>query len=216
MTCRPIGATSTNFSDPDRPRALRLPPGGGVKLREQVNALLGQVADALDKMFASDQYAESRNALGRELDSQRNERFRELDAVVRQQGFVLARTPTGMMVSPAKDGEPLTQEQFDALTESEREALSQHGTALQETLERTLRQVQELEEAAQGRLSSLHQAIAGAAIRPFFDRLAPEYADWPDVLAYLAGIQAHLAEHTDDFGAAATTVEGEEAEEPID
>ena len=102
-----------NFSDPDRPRAVRLPPGGGVKLREQVNALLGQVADALDKMFASDQYAESRNALGRELDSQRNERFRELDAVVRQQGFVLARTPTGMMVAPAKDGEPLTQEQFD-------------------------------------------------------------------------------------------------------
>ena len=55
-----------NFSDPDRPCAVRLPPGGGVKLREQVNALLGQVADALDKMFASDQYAESRNALGRE------------------------------------------------------------------------------------------------------------------------------------------------------
>ena len=201
-----------NFSDPDRPCALRLPPGGGVKLREQVNALLGQVADALDKMFASDQYAESRNALGRELDSQRNERFRELEAVVRQQGFVLARTPTGMMVSPARGGEPLTQEQFDALTESEREALSQRGTALQETLERTLRQVQELEEAAQGRLSSLHQAIAGAAIRPFFDRLAPEYADWPDVLAYLAGIQTHLAEHTDDFWAAATPTEGEEAE----
>ena len=120
-----------NFSDPDRPRAVRLPPGGGVKLREQVNALLGQVADALDKMFASDQYAESRNALGRELDGQRNERFRELDAVVRQQGFVLARTPTGMMVAPAKDGEPLTQEQFDALAESEREALTaaRHGAA---------------------------------------------------------------------------------------
>ena len=200
-----------NFSDPDRPRVVRLPPGGGVKLREQVNALLGQVADALDKMFASDQYAESRNALGRELDGQRNERFRELDAVMRQQGFVLARTPTGMMVAPAKDGEPLTQEQFDALAESEREVLTQRGVGSQEALERTLRQVQELEEAAQARLSSLQQTIAAAAIQPFFDKLTPEYVDWPDVLAYLAGIQAHLAEHTDDFGAAATSVEGEEA-----
>jgi lon-related putative ATP-dependent protease len=199
-----------NFSEPDRPRALRLPPGGGVKLREQVNALLGQVADALDKMFASDQYAESRNALGRELDGQRNERFRELDAVVRQQGFVLVRTPTGMMVAPAKDDEPLTQEQFDALTEGEREALSQRGMELQGALERTLRQVQDLEEAAQARLSSLQQTIASAAIRPFFDKLAPEYADWPDVFAYLVGIQAHVAEHTDDFGAAAMPVEGEE------
>ena len=66
---------------------------------------------------------------------------------------------------------------------------------LQDALERTLRQVQDLEEAAQTRLSTLQQAIAGAAIRPFFDKLAPEYADWPDVLAYLAGIQAHVAEH---------------------
>ena len=200
-----------NFSDPDRPRAMRLPPGGGVKLREQVNALLGQVADALDKMFASDQYAESRNALSRELDSQRNERFRELDAIMRQQGFVLARTPTGMMVAPAKDGEPLTQEQFDALAENEREALTQRSMGSQEALERTLRQVQDLEEAAQARLNSLQQTIAAAAIRPFFDKLTPEYGAWPDVLAYLAGIQAHLAEHTDDFGAAATAGEGEEA-----
>ena len=200
-----------NFSDPDRPRAVRLPPGGGVKLREQVNALLGQAADALDKMFASDQYAESRNALGRELDGQRNERFRELDAVMRQQDFVLVRTPTGMMVAPAKDGEPLTQEQFDALAESEREVLTQRGVGAQEAFERTLRQVQELEEAAQARLSSLQQTIAAAAIQPFFDKLTPEYVAWPDVLAYLAGIQAHLAEHTDDFGAAATSVEGEEA-----
>jgi lon-related putative ATP-dependent protease len=206
-----------NFSDPDRPRAVRLPPGGGVKLREQVNVLLGQVADALDKMFASDQYAESRNALGRELDGQRNERFRELDAVVRQQGFVLARTPTGMMVAPAKDGEPLTQEQFDALAESEREVLTQRGMGSQEALERTLRQVQELEEAAQARLSSLQQTIAAAAIQPFFDKLTLEYVAWPDVLAYLSGIQTHLAEHTDDFGAAATTVAGEEsADQSVD
>ncbi len=115
------------------------------------------MADALEKTFASDQYAESRNALGRELDAQRTERFRQLDALVREQGFALARTPMGMMVAPVKDGQPLTQEQFDALPEAERETLSQRGQALQEALERTLRQVQELEEAAQERLSHLDQ-----------------------------------------------------------
>ena len=188
-----------NFADPDRPRAVRLPPGGGVRLREQVNGLLGQVADALEKAFASDQYAEGRNALGRELDGQRTERFHQLDAVAREQGFTLVRTPTGMMVAPVKDGQPLTQEQFDALTETERETFSQRGEALQAALERTLRQVQDLEEAAQTRLTHLDQEIAAAAIRPFFERLAPEYAGWPDVLGYLAGIQAHLAEHTHDL-----------------
>ncbi len=191
-----------NFADPDRPRAVRLPPGSGCKLREQVDTLLDQVAEALEKAFEGEQYAESRNALGRELDTQRTERFRALEAAVRQQGFALARTQMGIMVAPVKDGQPLTPEQFEALPEDERTAYAQHSQILQEMLERTGRQVQELEEAAQARLANLDREIAAAAIRPFFDRLLPDYGDWPDVIAYLTGMQAHIAEHTDDLRAA--------------
>ncbi len=188
-----------NFADPDRPRAVRLSPGGGIALREEVDVLLGQAAEALEKAFEGDQYAESRNALGRELDAQRTERFRQLEAAVRGQGFALARTQMGIMVAPVKDGQPLTPEQFEALPEDERSAYAQRSQMLQELLERTGRQVQELEEAAQGRLANLDQEIAAAAIRPFFDRLLPDYAAWPDVVAYLEGMQAHIAEHADDF-----------------
>ncbi len=210
-----------NLREPDRPTALRLPPGGGVKLREQVNALLNQVGDALLKTFASDQYAESRHALERELDGRRGEHFRVLDAAVREQGFALARSPMGLMIAPVKNGQPLSQEQFDALPDAERETLTVQGQKLQEALERTLRQVQEIEEAAQERLIHLDQEIAAAAIRPFFDRLAPDYADWPDVLGYLAGIQAHMAEHPDDFKTRAApetaqaAAEGEQTGPPL-
>lgn len=190
-----------NLTDGDQPRALRLPPGGGGRLREQVDALLAQVAEALRKTFASDQYAEHRHALERELDSQRNARFQELDGLVRSQGFALVRTPMGMMVAPVQDGKPLTQEQFEALPEAERAAFAARGQALQESLERTMRQIAEIEEAAQARLSSLDQEIAAAAIRPFFEKLSGEYADWPDVTAYLSSVETHIAQNADDFKA---------------
>ncbi len=198
-----------NLVDGDQPRALRLPPGGGCRLRDQVDGLLAQVADALAKAFASDQYAEHRRALGRELDGQRTERFRELDAFVRAQGFSLVRTPMGLVVAPVKDGQPLTQEQFQALSAAEQEAFGERGQALQESLERTMRQIQELEAAAQARLNSLDQEIAAAAIRPFFEKLSEGYANWPDVIAYLTGMEAHIAARTDDF----KTNPGEAAEE---
>lgn len=188
-----------NFIDPDRPAALRLPPGGGIPLRDQMNVLLSQVADTLEKTFAGDQYAESRNALGRQLDQQRTERFRQLDVFVKEQGFALARTQMGMMVAPVKDGQPLSQEQFDALPEAEREAFAARGQALQESLERTLRQVQELEEVAQERLAHLDQEIAATAIRPFFEKLGGDYADWPDVQRYLAGVLDHIAKHAKEL-----------------
>jgi lon-related putative ATP-dependent protease len=200
-----------NFAAPDCPNAVRLPPGGGAKLRSQVDALLNQVAEAFSKVFASDQYAESRNALGRDLDQQRTERFRQLDASVKEKGFALMRSQMGMMIAPVKDGQPLTPEQFEALPEAERETYAQRGQSLQEALERTVRQVHELEEQAQAQLARLDQEIAAAAIRPFFDRLVSQYASWPDVVDYLQGMQAHLAAHADDFkaGAPAESEQGE-------
>ncbi len=188
-----------NFTDPDRPRAVRLPPGGGIRLREQVDSLLSQVADVLAKTFSGDQYAERRNALARELDALRAERFRQLDAFVREQGFALARTQMGMFVAPVKDGQPLTPEQFEALSEQEQAAYAQRGPALQEMLERTVRQIQELEEAAQQRLARLDQEIAAATIHPFFEKLSREYSAWPDVVAYLEGVEAHIAQHAEQF-----------------
>ncbi len=190
-----------NFRVPDRPKAIRLPPGGGARLRDEVDAVLADVAEALPRAFASDQYAEHRNQVTRALAEQRDERLRQLDTLVRKQGFVLINTPTGMGIAPARGGQPITQEQFDALSDADKEALAQRGQALQEALERTVRQVRELTEAAQARLASLDQEIAAATIRPVFEKLAAAYRDWPDVLEYLSGIQTHIAEHVDDFKA---------------
>ncbi len=203
-----------NFKDPDRPKAVRLPPGGGSKLRDQVDALLLGIADTLPKTFASDQYAEHRNAVARELSDQRDERLRQLDAAARKQGFALISSPTGMGIAPARDGQPMTQEQFDALSDAEKEAITERGQALQEALERTLRQVREIEEAAHDRLANLDQEIAAATIRSPFEPLAAEYATWPDVLAYLLDVQTHIAQRADNFKVKLRAAgQGEQAED---
>jgi len=188
-----------NLESPDRPRALGLPPGGGSKLRGQIDQLLDQIAEVLPKAFASDQYAEHRNSLARNLDEQRGGLFRALDRFATAQGFSLSRAPTGLMVAPLRDGKPMTEEQFGALSGAEQEALSKSGQKLQEALERTIRQARELEEAAQARLSTLDHDVAAATISPFFDRLKTEYAAWADVTTYLSAMQDHIADHADDF-----------------
>lgn len=190
-----------DFKFPDRPKAVRLPPGGGGRLRDQVDALLVTVAEALPKTFASDQYAEHRNAVARQLGEQRDDRLRQLDALARKQGFALFSTATGMGIAPAQDGQPMTEEQFKALPEDEQAAFGERGQALQEALARTSRQVREVEEAAHLQLANLDQEVAAATIRPLFARLTDEYGDWPDVLTYLTGVQEHISQHAENFKA---------------
>jgi lon-related putative ATP-dependent protease len=185
-----------NFAEPDRPVALMLPPGGGAHLRGQVNALLAQAADALEKMFAGDQYAQSRNLLSRQLDQARGEVFRALDAKVQAEGFALTRKEDGFMLTPVKDGQPLTSEQYEALPEAERDALNELGQTLQDEMERAIRQVQDLEEGARERLANMDREIAAAAIQPLFDRLSAEYGEWPSVTEYLTRMRDHLAANT--------------------
>jgi lon-related putative ATP-dependent protease len=185
-----------NFAEPDRPVALMLPPGGGAKLRGQVNTLLSQVADALEKMFASDQYAQSRNLLGRQLDQARAEAFRVLEAKVQSGGFVLSRKDDGFLLTPVRDGKPLTSEQYEAFSEEEQARIEERGQALHEEMERTIRQVQDLEEGARERLADMDREIASDSIQPFFERLSAEYAGWPSVIEYLARMRDHLAANT--------------------
>lgn len=202
-----------NFKTPDRPKAIRLPPGEGGRLRDQVDGVLASLAEALPRTFASDQYAEHRNAIARALAEQRDERLRQLDALVRKQGFALVNTPTGMGIAPARNGQPMTQEQFDALSDAEKTAIGERGQALQEALERAMRQVREITEAAQARLADLDREVAAATIRPLFEKLAAEYAEWPDVLGYLGEVQTHIAEHADNFKAKPAPAENQRQDE---
>jgi predicted ATP-dependent protease len=199
-----------NFSDPDRPRALRLPPGGGARLRDQVNQLLEQMADALLKAFASDVYAERRHRIEREVEQQQHERLRELERTAREQGFGLLESDNGLIMTPLHDGEPLTPEQFMGLPDDEQHALTEKEAELQEALERTLRQVQEFAEDAQLRLAHVDMELAAATIEPLFVRLVQEYQDWPDVTAYLQSAAENIATHTGELRKKSNDENGEE------
>jgi lon-related putative ATP-dependent protease len=188
-----------NFDEPDCPNALRLPPGGGARLRSEVDELLAQAGEALDKVFVGDEYAERHRLLERELNQGRDERLGDMEQVERGQGFEPVHTSSGLRAVPAKEGRPLTREQFDALPQEERVDINQRRPPAEEIVERTLRRVRELEEEAAGRFKGLDKQTAAATLCLWFDSLLIEYAAWPDVTRYLARVQAHITEHAGKF-----------------
>src|SRR3970282_1499492 len=109
-----------NFDDPDQPNALRLAPGVGRQLRDQLDELLGAVRSSVSRAFASEDYEHRRRDLleGGQQEAQRVMERAQKEA--EKAGFLLRFSPVGVAVMPLGEGKPIKAEQFAALKPGER------------------------------------------------------------------------------------------------
>ena len=121
-----------DFERPDEPKALRLPPGGGAKLRDRFDQLLDELEELLPKAFESENYEQHRKEMVQELDERRQRVVEAMEASARSQGFAIIETPTGLLFAPLIDGKAATREQFEQLPEEQRNALEAAEPALVE------------------------------------------------------------------------------------
>ncbi|MCB9133150.1 MAG: AAA family ATPase [Anaerolineales bacterium] len=188
-----------DFERPDEPKALRLPPGGGAKLRDRFDQLLDELEELLPKAFESENYEQHRKEMVQELDERRQRVVEAMEASARSQGFAIIETPTGLLFAPLIDGKAATREQFEQLPEEQRNALEAAEPALVEQMEKTLREVKTINDEAISRLQHLDREIAAATLGPGFDELKEQYAEWDDILTYLEDVRQHIAHHVDRF-----------------
>jgi Cdc6-like AAA superfamily ATPase len=110
-----------NFSNPQKPRVLRLTPGLGQKLRLDMESLVEDLLTSLPSAFQSDEYRNRRQEIEQELQERQEKTFRNLDQQAEEKGIVIIRTPGGYTMGPMADGKPLDQQEFAKLSADERQ-----------------------------------------------------------------------------------------------
>jgi len=181
-----------NFRDPYQPLALRLPPGEARKLRTKMDEMLASLSEKLPQAFESEEYEHHRSQIARQLEDQKRQTFHELESFVAQRGFTLVQTPMGLLFVPVVDGRTLSAEEYEQLSEEKKAELESHRPALQDALEKALRQVRDLEKETKTRLRKLDQEIAAFTIGHYFQRLREEYTNHPKVVAYLNAVEQDI------------------------
>lgn len=199
-----------NFTQPDEPRALRLPPGGGIAVRDDVDKLLKALEELFPRAFESEQYAAHRKELVQELEQRRQALFKHMEAFAHVRGYTILQTPMGLLFAPMVDGKPVSGEQYQQLPAELREQLEAQQPVLQEEMEKTLRQVKELGEEAENRLRNLDREIAAVTIGPGFDELQARYREWKEIVDYLQQVREHIVQHVDRYKSTPPEEEGEQ------
>ncbi|HIE29825.1 TPA: ATP-dependent protease [Candidatus Poribacteria bacterium] len=188
-----------NFSEPHKPKYLRLAAGKGVELRHDMEGLVEELQRDIPQALESEDYENERNRIIQELQRRRNAEFSKLDQTARERGFTLQRGPAGLLLVPLVEDKPMTPEQYSQLSEEDRGKIEEQGQQLQAELTNTMRAVQAIDREGREQLTELERNVAMFAVGHLIDELKQKYADSPDVTGYLDEVQKDVIEHVGDF-----------------
>lgn len=188
-----------NFNDPDRPQALKIRRGWGKLLRTDMEQLVQNLLREAKKMFESDEYAHQRQEMVEQLQKKQQEMMESLIQEASQNGFTLRMTPSGIVLLPTKDGKPMQEAEYLALSHEEKKRLEDSRGEIEKKVEATLREGKKLEREIAERLEAAETQAADYLVRIPLADLKEKYRDYPKVIAYLDMVRDHILKNLQRF-----------------
>jgi predicted ATP-dependent protease len=188
-----------NFAKPHTPIAIALPPGRGVKLREDLRLLVEELRSTIPTVFEGEEYAAKVEQIDAEFNERHERSFSELGAEAAQQKVALLRTPTGFSFAPLKNSEVYAPQEFAELPEEEQHRIEATIAQLQTKLEKLVREVMRWRKERHERIRALNREMVFLAVGHLVDELKQSYGEVAGVVKYLDAVQHDLIENADDF-----------------
>jgi len=188
-----------NFSDPQKPRALRLPAGRGGPFKRDMEQLIEDLRASIPAGFESEEYRMRLQVLEKQLAEERDKAMSAVQSRAAERHVTLVRTPVGFAVAPVRGSEVVDPEQFRQLPEEEQQRIQKDIAAIQEELQVALRGMPQLERKHRDRVKELNREMALYAVGHLMDELRQRHADSPEIVAHLEAVQADVIENVHDF-----------------
>ncbi len=188
-----------NFDEPHRPKAVELPAGKGLGFRQDMQQLVVELHTALSTAFESEEYQTRQQVIQQEFQERQQAALKDVQEQADQQGIALLRTPSGLAFAPVRDGEVLSREEVDKLSQEEREGMEKQIEDLQEQLQKATLQMPGWQRDMRERLRALNDEVATVAVGGLIDELREKYRDLPEVVEHLDAVRSDVVENAQQF-----------------
>lgn len=190
-----------NFKEPDRPKTLSLPSGKGKELKKDVEELISDLQSDIPEVFESEEYAQRKEEFLRKFNSERAAILKTLEEKALAEGFVLNISQVGMVIMPAKDGQPMDEETLKSLNDEDKRQLREKSEGLQVDMNQAVRIIRNNEKELRKKIKDLDESIALYAVGHLIEELLEKYDDFSQVLQYLKDIKDDIIRNIEDFKA---------------
>jgi len=188
-----------NFSNPHKPCAIKLPPGKGAEFRQDMDNLLGHLKTEIPRALESEDFENEKGEILKIYQGKRSEEMSKLEAEAANSNLALRSAPTGLLLIPAFQGQPLTQEQIAQLKPEQKQVFEKDASEFQGRIGETMRKIKDMEREAKSELEKLEQDTVMFAVGHFINDLKEKYDQFSSVISYLEAVQDNVMQNIGDF-----------------
>ncbi len=181
-----------NFDRPDEPLAIALPAGGGPTFAREMEEVIHDAQRATGRALSSREHQNKREELLRRVRLQAEMIMEELEQMAEGQGFGLTQTERGLMPVPLLDGQPMSEEQFEALPPEQRRQRQERAQELQRAIGEASRRTWEMEKVVRAELKQIDLHVASQAVAPMIALLKERYKNIPRLVEWLSRAESEL------------------------
>lgn len=188
-----------NFEENDRPRALRLPPGMGCELEEDMEELVQKLEDEIPRAFESEDYQQEREKVQKEFQEKRQELMSDLEERAREENFTVLQSSRGIVLAPVVDDEVISPDKLNQLDDDQRQKFKEKREDLQDELRDTVYEIKQLKDETQEKMKELDQEVVGFAVSHLLEELKEKYEEFDEVSDYLDAVEADILDRVGEF-----------------
>lgn len=190
-----------NYTDPDAPLLLALPPGMGKQFRERMSAFIEGISRDLEQRFETIAFTRQRARLNEQFQDARVGLMRKMSKLAAESGFSLDLDQEGAVsLAPIFNGKKLGEEDFSQLDAETRLEFRSKGDKLAKNLSSYLRELGKAEEALHEQERSLDIRALGQTLDELLTPLEGHFLPvCPDLGAYFKGLREDILKNIEMF-----------------
>ncbi len=186
-----------NFEQAQQPRYLRLPPGRGAALKQDVARLVEDLRSAIQSVFESESYRTRKQAIIEELKERHEHALEEVRREAEEKGIALLQTPAGFAFAPMRGGEVISPDEFERLTEAEQEQINAAVSGLQGRMQALMQQAPQWEKESREKVRALNREVTTFAVDHLMSDIRRKYETPPEVAQHLDALRRDVIENVD-------------------
>jgi lon-related putative ATP-dependent protease len=204
-----------DFAHERHPIAVELPPGIAAGLARDMERFVSEARREITRAFESDDWQRRTRQLASDLDGRREQAIAAFRDYARQHGLALEFTSSGVMTLPLIDGNPASGEEFERLSEADKEAYRTHSREVEERVPEVISEMRGLERQAREGMSMLEREVALFAVGHLVDDLKGRYSQVERLQGWLEEVREDVLDHVAQFRGPAETPSPESPAEPL-